>query len=86
MQKTAVIDHLRPLLAPGARVFGATIVSDPELHNPAGKVVMAAFNRVGIFSNTGDSAARLAEGLEQHLDDLDVAMTGPVALFSGRLR
>jgi 2-polyprenyl-3-methyl-5-hydroxy-6-metoxy-1,4-benzoquinol methylase len=86
LQKTAVIDNLRPLLAPGARVFGATIVSDPALHNPASRVVMAAFNRAGVFSNTDDSAALLAEGLEQHLDELHVAVTGAVALFSGRLR
>ena len=86
LQKTAIIDNLRPLLAPGARVSGATIVSDPQLHNPASKVVMAAFNRVGIFSNTDDSAALLTQGLEQHLADLDLALTGPVAMFSGRLR
>ena len=41
-------------------------------------------NARGTLHNRADTRTRLVEGLEQHLNDVQVEQVGCVALFSGR--
>lgn len=83
-QKSAVFDHLRPLLAPGARVFGATIVQGSARRSPPAQALMNLYNRKGIFSNGDDTAEDLEYALLQRFDRVSVSVRGSVALFQAR--
>ena len=50
-----VVCHLAPLLAPGARVFGATIVQGSAPRSRAAQALMNFYNKKGIFSNVADT-------------------------------
>ena len=52
--KSVLFDHLQPLLAPGARVFGATIVKGGERPSRPAQALMDIYNRKGIFANAED--------------------------------
>ncbi|WP_290536490.1 class I SAM-dependent methyltransferase [Alcanivorax sp.] len=82
-EKAHAFDHLLPLLTPGARVFGATILQGDVPRNIAARGLMAVYNRKGIFSNQNDSLASLKQALESRLDKVDVQVEGCMALFSG---
>lgn len=82
--KAAVFDRLRPLLAPSARVFGATIVQGSSRRSRAAQVLMDAYNRMGVFSNQLDSAEVLGEVLASRFADVRVELVGTVAVFEAR--
>ena len=81
--KEAVFEHVRRVASPGARVFGATLLSDGVRRNWYARQVMARNNRVGIFSNAHDDLAGLEAVLARQLADPAVEVVGCVALFSG---
>ena len=83
LEKACAFDHLLPLLNPGARVFGATILQGDVPRNLAARGAMKVYNRKGIFSNQNDSLASLKQALESRLDQVDVQVKGYMALFSG---
>lgn len=83
--KAVALDHLLPLLKPGARVFGATLLQGDVPRSLPAKGLMSLYNAKGIFSNRNDSAAALCEALESRLDEVQVRVEGCAALFSGRL-
>ena len=85
-QKAAVFDHLRPALAPGARVFGATILQGGAPRSWAAQRLMNLYNRKGIFSNVGDTRESLAAALKSRFADVKIEMRGAVALFEARAR
>ncbi|MGD9783951.1 MAG: class I SAM-dependent methyltransferase [Hyphomicrobiaceae bacterium] len=85
-QKAAVFDHLQPHLAPGARIFGATIVQGDAPRNGAARALMAAYNRKGVFSNEQDRVEDLDAALRLRFDDVRVRLAGCVALFEARAR
>jgi SAM-dependent methyltransferase len=72
--------NLRPALAPGGRIFGATIVSDGAFSAP-GRHVVARFQQRGIFHNQEDRVDGLKKALAKHFDRFDVWCEGAVALF-----
>jgi hypothetical protein len=79
-----VFDRVRPLLAPGARVFGATIVlGDAPRSRPAQRL-MDLYNTKGIFSNRDDRAGDLEAELKSRFRDVRVDLKGAVALFEAR--
>jgi SAM-dependent methyltransferase len=82
-EKALVLDHVLPLLEPGGVVFGATIVSDPDRHNLAGRRLMRLYNRAGIFSNTGDEISALDRALAERFPRYAAEVVGAVALFAG---
>lgn len=84
--KAIVFDHLEPHLAPGAHVFGATIVQGDAPRNAAARRLMAAYNGKGVFSNTRDRVEDLERELARRFDDVDVRLIGCVALFEARAR
>jgi SAM-dependent methyltransferase len=83
-EKAAVFDHLRPALAPGARVFGATILQGDAPRSWAAQRLMNLYNKKGIFSNAHDTRHALDAALKQRFSDVKIEMRGAVALFEAR--
>lgn len=80
--KGVVFEHLQPYLAPGARVFGATVVADPEAHrHPLSRLQLWWLNRSGVFHNMRDRTADLEAVLTRHFAHVEVRRVGAVALF-----
>ena len=79
-----VFDYIRPLLAPGASIFGATILQGDAPRSRAAQALMDFYNRKGVFSNAQDTLADLHIALEARFADVRIEMTGAVALFEAR--
>jgi hypothetical protein len=83
-EKVVVFDHLAPLLASGARVFGATIVQGRAHRSRAAQTLMNLYNSSGIFSNAADTVEDLEAALRKRFREITVAVKGTVALFEAR--
>jgi SAM-dependent methyltransferase len=79
--KAVVFDNLKASLAPGARVFGATIVCGDAPQNAAARLLLRLHNRRGIMANAADTAADLKKALEERFTSVKVDLVGTVALF-----
>ena len=82
--KAAVFNHVRPLLAPGARVFGATILQGNAPRSWAAQRLMDTYNSKGIFSNRDDRVEDLESALKSRFKDVRVDLKGAVALFEAK--
>ncbi|MCP4383214.1 MAG: class I SAM-dependent methyltransferase [Hyphomicrobiales bacterium] len=83
-KKAIVFDHLKPVLAAGARVFGATIVQDDAPRSAAASALMRLYNRKGVFCNESDTTADLTAALEDRFVDVIITCRGTVSLFEAR--
>lgn len=83
-RKATTFATLKPLLNPGARVFGATILGRDVAHNRLGRWAMAFYNGRGIFGNAADGLEDLQQALTAHFADVELRVEGTVALFAGR--
>lgn len=83
--KAAVFDRLAAVAAPGAVVFGATLLQGDAPRSWAARRLMAAYNRRGVFSNAGDRFEDLAAALEARFVEVRLERRGCAALFSARL-
>lgn len=83
-EKAAVIDHLRVLLTPGGKLFGATVPAIGVRHNWVGRKWLAHFNEIGVLDNLNDSADELKAVLEQRFRESSVQVIGRTALFWAR--
>jgi hypothetical protein len=83
-EKAIVFDRLKPILAPGARVFGATIVQGDLPRSRPAQALMDFYNRKGIFSNAADRAGDLEAALRQRFEAVTVEVKGIVAIFEAR--
>lgn len=83
-RKTAAFANLKPLLNPGARVFGATILGRGVPHNALGRRLMAVYNGRGIFGNSEDDLEGLRDALTAHFGEVELKVEGSVALFAAR--
>jgi hypothetical protein len=83
-EKAVVFDRLRPALAPGARVFGATILQGDAPRSWAARRLINLYNKKGIFSNARDTRQALDAALKQRFTDVRIEMHGAVALFEAR--
>ncbi len=84
-EKSAVFDRVKPQLAPGGTVFGATIVQGDAPRGRTAQALMDLYNAKGIFSNSGDTSGDLEAELRARFQAVRVRMVGAVALFEGRL-
>lgn len=82
--KSAMFDHLKPLLNDGAVVFGSTLLQGGVERSGLAKRLMAVYNKKGIFSNTEDTLAGLENALTQRFHDVQIEVVGCAALFSAR--
>jgi hypothetical protein len=80
-EKAAAFDHLRPLLSPGARVFGATILQGSVPRSRPAQALMNLYNRKGIFSNAADTIEDLETALKERFTSVKIEVKGVVALF-----
>jgi hypothetical protein len=83
-EKAVVYDHLKSLLAPGATVFGATILQGKLPRSHLAQKLMDVYNRKGIFSNAGDTFEDLDAELRKRFSDVTVIARGTVALFEAK--
>ena len=82
--KQAALEHLKPLLAPGGTLFGATLLQGGIPRSAAARRLMAVYNAKGVFSNTGDDLPGLNKVLRSVFPDVEVKLVGCVALFTAR--
>lgn len=80
-EKAVVFDHLQPCLAPGARVFGATIVQGNVPRSRPAQALMNLYNKNGIFSNADDTAEELEAALDKRFSRVKIEVKGTVSLF-----
>lgn len=84
-QKAIAVEHVVQLTAPGAVVFGATLLSGGVDRTWYARAVMRWNNQRGIFANANDDVEGLHRALEEHLDDVTIEIIGCAALFAGRI-
>lgn len=82
--KAIVFDRLKPVLAPDAVVFGATILQGDAPRGWAARRLMATYNKRGTFSNEEDNLDELKAALDARFASVDIQMIGCVALFAAR--
>ncbi len=80
-QKTQLFDHISEVMAPGARIFGATILQGDAPRNWPAQKLMDLYNRRGIFSNTHDDQTALEAALHSRFVSVRIETSGCVALF-----
>ena len=80
-EKLSVIDHLKPLMAEGGVLFGATILGRGVSPNRAARGLLDLYNAKGVFNNRDDDVESLTEGLKRRFRTVEVERQGCVALF-----
>jgi hypothetical protein len=80
-EKLNAIDHLKPLMAEGGVLFGATILGCGVAPNAAARVLLDLYNAKGVFNNRADDAAALERGLKARFGTVEIERQGCVALF-----
>lgn len=83
--KGIAFGHLKALLNPGGKLFGATVLQHGVSHNVAANMALAQLNARQVFCNRQDTLAGLREALHQHLRDVQIEVHGSVALFVGTI-
>lgn len=84
-EKAVVFDHLRPHLAPGAVVFGATLLQGDAPRSRGAQKLMDVYNAKGVFSNSGDRLEDLQVALSARFAQVEVRPVGCGALFVARV-
>lgn len=80
--KAQVFDHLLPLMAPGAVIFGSTILHADVSRSPLARRLMAFYNAKGIFDNERDGLEMLNAALERRFQQVMLSVEGCVARFA----
>jgi SAM-dependent methyltransferase len=83
--KAVVFEHAKAVLAPGGRVFGATVLNEGVRHSALSRAAMYALNRRGIFSNRNDTLADLDAILGAAFADYELRVSGTVGIFLARI-
>lgn len=83
-QKAVLFDHIRPALAPGAKVFGATILQGDSPRSMPAQMLMNFYNGKGIFSNAHDTFEDLEAALKARFENVSLDRRGAVALFEAQ--
>ena len=83
--KAAAFDHVKPLMTPGAVVFGSTLLQGGVRRSWLARRLMETYNRKGIFSNRDDDLDGLKRALGRRFRDVSIEVVGCAALFSARV-
>ncbi|MFD7668961.1 class I SAM-dependent methyltransferase [Streptomyces sp. NPDC059788] len=81
-EKAQVLDHLAPLLRPGGKLFGSTILSRGVPQTKLSRSQLGYMNQLGVFANEQDSLGDLDNALKERFDRYELHTRGNVALFS----
>jgi ubiquinone/menaquinone biosynthesis C-methylase UbiE len=84
--KSVAFANVARCMAPGAPVFGCTVVNVPERMHFLARRVMRDLNHKAIFSNLDDRPEELERALAEHFDAVEVRLVGCVAIFEARAR
>ena len=80
-EKLIAIDHLKPLMAEGAVLFGATILGRGMAANVAARALLELYNAKGVFNNRADDLEALSRRAQAALRAVEMESQGCVALF-----
>jgi hypothetical protein len=80
-EKLVAVDYLKPLMAEGAVLFGATILGRGVAANAAARALLDLYNAKGVFNNRADDLEALTEGLRERFARVEIESQGCVALF-----
>jgi len=83
-EKLVAVDHLKPYMADGATLFGATILGRGVAPNAAAGFLLDLYNQKGVFNNRADDLETLTQGLQARFANVEIEQHGLVALFRGR--
>ena len=76
--------HAQTVLAPGATLFGATVLGLEADHTKRSRKMMEKLNQGGDFSNLEDRQEDLEAALSDRFESYEVEIQGAMALFSAR--
>lgn len=79
--KIVVFDHLKKLLNPGGVIFGSTVLNIGVEKNWLTNWFMKLYNDRKIFTNLNDDLATLERGLNERFSNVELEVTGTVAIF-----
>ncbi len=79
--KAIVFDRIKPLMNEGAVCFGSTLLQAGVTRSWAAKLLMAHYNRHGVFSNRLDSLDALETALRARFSVVSIEIVGCAALF-----
>ena len=83
--KAVVFDNLKPLMNPGAVVFGSTLLQEGVQRSAPARALMRFYNKKGIFTNTQDTVHGLKSILQSQFSESSVQVRGCAALFQARI-
>ncbi len=83
--KAIVLDHIKPLMNAGGVCFGSTLLQGGVTRSWAAQLLMAHYNRHGVFSNRHDDVDALENTLRTRFSDVAIEIVGCAALFYARL-
>ena len=83
--KLIVFDHLKKLLNPGGVIFGSTVLNIGVEKNWITNWFMKYYNDRQIFTNLNDDLATLEKGLSERFSQVELNVTGTVAIFKAVL-
>lgn len=81
-RKAVAIANIARVLAPEATLFGATVLGRSARHTRAGRAILAAFNRRGVFDNLDDTEGGIADILRTSFREVSIETVGGLAIFT----
>lgn len=80
--KGIAFEHARECLAPGGRLFGATVLNGGVRHTRRSRLMLRMLNRRGVFDNLGDDLAGLDRALASAFASHEITVKGSIAVFT----
>ncbi len=84
-EKARVLDNIGALGAPGAVLFGATLLQGDAPRSWIARRLMETYNRKGVFSNREDRFEDLESALKARFTEVTLERVGCAALFTARI-
>lgn len=81
-EKGIAFSNLAVLLAPGATLFGTSVLSKHVHKNVLARPFMWLMNALGVFNNRNDSARDLEAYLREHFNVIQFELAGVTAFFA----
>jgi len=81
-RKAVAIANISRVLAPDATLFGATVLGRSARHTRAGRAMLSAFNRRGVFDNLDDTEGGIADILRASFGEVSIETVGGLAIFT----
>jgi hypothetical protein len=82
--KALIFDHLKCVMAPAARIFGATLVQGSVPRTFVAQHLMDFYNAKGVFQNAQDTVEDLESELSARFCNVNIKVHGSVALFEAQ--